>query len=176
ETGCVHFAFPAAGGVRTAISVGPVDVEGSSGHAIYFTDATATAWAVDAFTGAQLWSRTLDDHPSATGTGAPTLYNGVLYAPVTGVSEESTASNPDYECCTFRGSISALDADTGDVLWKTYMTDEPAPRGTSATGQTLWGPAGVGVWSAPTIDPARGLLYAATGNAYADPEPGTSDA
>ncbi len=175
ETGCAHWVFAAGGGVRTAINVGPVDVEDSSGHAIYFSDATATAYAVDAESGQQIWSAKIDDHPSATGTGAPTLHDGVLYVPMTGVSEESTASNPDYECCTFRGSITALDASTGAVLWKTYMTEEPQPRGTSDAGAPLWGPAGVGIWSAPTIDAQRGLLYAATGNAYADPEPGTSD-
>ena len=62
------------------------DGEGSSGGAIYFTDATATAYALDAETGAPLWSRRVDTHASATGTGAPTLYDGVLYVPITGVS------------------------------------------------------------------------------------------
>jgi polyvinyl alcohol dehydrogenase (cytochrome) len=52
----------------------------------------------------------------------------------------------------------------------------PKPRGKSTTGKQLWGPAGAPIWSAPTIDAKRGLIYAATGNAYADPAPRTSDA
>ena len=76
---------------------------------------------------------------------------------------------PDYECCKFRGSITALDASTGAVVWKTYTVDVPQPRGKSTTGKQLWGPAGSPIWSAPTIDAKRGLIYAATGNAYADP-------
>ena len=172
ETGCLYWTFAAAAGVKTAVSVGPV----GSGYAIYFADAQARAYAVDAQTGQQLWSRKVDDHPAARSTGSPTLHDGRLYVPTSGVSEENAASMPDYECCTFRGSISALDAETGAVVWKTYTVPEPKPRGKSSSGAQLWGPAGVAVWSAPTIDAKRGLIYAATGNAYADPAPGTSDA
>ncbi|HEU4620264.1 MAG TPA: PQQ-binding-like beta-propeller repeat protein [Gammaproteobacteria bacterium] len=176
ETGCTYWTFKARAGVRTAISVGPVEVNGRMSYAIYFADAEARAYAVDAASGALLWSRKVDEHPAARATGAPVLYAGRLYVPVSGVSEETAASMPDYECCTFRGSLSALDASTGEVVWKTYTVDEPKPRGKSTSGKQLWGPAGVPIWSTPTVDAKRGLLYAATGNAYADPPPKTSDA
>lgn len=171
-SGCTYWSFKAGAGVRTAVSVGPVH----NGYAVYFADAEARVYAVDAQTGRLLWSRKVDDHPAARSTGAPTLYDGRLYVPVSGVSEESAASMPDYECCTFRGSLTALDAATGKVLWKTYTVPKPKPRGKSSTGAQLWGPAGVPIWSAPTVDPGRGLVYAATGNAYADPVGDTSDA
>jgi polyvinyl alcohol dehydrogenase (cytochrome) len=176
ETGCAYWTFHARAGVRTAISVGPVEVNGRAGYAIYFADAEARAYAVDAATGALIWSHEVDDHPAARATGAPVLYDGRLYVPLSGVSEETAASMPDYECCTFRGSLTALDANTGTVVWKTFTVDEPKPRGKSTTGKQLWGPAGVPIWSTPTVDAKRGLLYAATGNAYADPPPPTSDA
>ena len=172
-TGCTHWTYKAQAGVRTAISVGPV---GAAGHAIYFADAQARAYAVDAATGRELWVRKVDDHPAARATGAPTLHAGRLYVVTSGVSEETAASMPDYECCTFRGSLTALDATTGDVVWKTYTVDPPRRRGTSTSGKPLWGPAGSPIWSAPTVDEVRGLIYAATGNAYADPPPRTSDA
>ena len=183
KTGCTHWTFKADSGVRTAISVGPLGVRGAPGAfgntppiAIYFADAQARVYAVDAKTGALLWARKADDHPAARATGSPTLYDGVLYVPLSGVSEETAASMPDYECCTFRGSLTAFEATTGTVLWKTYTVDVPKPRGKSTTGKQLWGPAGAPIWSAPTIDTKRGLIYAATGNAYADPAPKTSDA
>ena len=177
HTGCTHWTFKAQSGVRTAISVGPVGPAGApTRYAIYFADAQARAYAVDAATGQELWSRKVDDHPAARATGAPTLHAGRLYVVTSGVSEETAASMPDYECCTFRGSLTALDATTGEVVWKTYTVDEPQRRGTSASGKPLWGPAGSPIWSAPTIDAKRGLIYAATGNAYADPAPRTSDA
>lgn len=172
RTGCHYWTFEAETWVRTAISVGPYP----GGYAVYFTDAAARVYAVDAQTGQLLWSRRVDDHAAARGTGSPTLHDGVLYVPVSGVSEETASSQPDYECCTFRGSLTALDAITGEVVWKTYTLPPPERRGTSSTGEPLWGPAGVPIWSAPTIDAERGLIYAATGNGYADPESDRSDA
>ncbi|MDC0598897.1 PQQ-binding-like beta-propeller repeat protein [Gammaproteobacteria bacterium] len=177
ETGCTYWTFLPRSGIRSALSVGAVELpDGSQGYAVYFIDIQANAYAVNAQTGEQLWVTEIDDHAAVRGTGSVTLYDGRLYVPITGVSEENAASNPDYPCCTFRGSISSLDANTGEVLWKTYTVPEPQPRGLSSTGVQLYGPAGVGVWSAPTIDADRGLLYAATGNAYAEPAPETTDA
>jgi polyvinyl alcohol dehydrogenase (cytochrome) len=103
------------------------------------------------------------------------LYGNRLYVPMSS-SEENTAAMPDYECCTFRGSITALDTATGAVVWKTYTIDAPKRRGTSTAGKALWGPAGVPIWNSPTVDAKRGVLYAGTGNGYADPAPKTSDA
>jgi polyvinyl alcohol dehydrogenase (cytochrome) len=177
NTGCTHWTYKAQAGVRTAISVGPVGpANAPTGYAIYFADAQARAYAVDAATGKELWNRKVDEHRAARATGAPTLHAGRLYVVTSGVSEETAASMPDYECCTFRGSLTALDATTGEVVWKTYTVEEPKRRGTSTSGKPLWGPAGSPIWSAPTIDENRGLIYAATGNAYADPAPRTSDA
>jgi polyvinyl alcohol dehydrogenase (cytochrome) len=177
KTGCTYWTYKAQSGVRTAISVGPVGpANAPTGYAVYFADAEARAYAVDAATGKELWVRKVDDHRAARATGAPTLHDGRLYVVTSGVSEETAASMPDYECCTFRGSLTSLDATTGEVVWKTYTVDEPKRRGTSTSGKPLWGPAGAPIWSAPTIDEKRGLVYAATGNAYADPAPRTSDA
>jgi polyvinyl alcohol dehydrogenase (cytochrome) len=73
--------------------------------------------------------------------------------------------------------VSALDANTGEVIWKAYtIPDAPKPRGKSSAGAQLWGPSGAGVWSSPTIDSKRGVIYVATGNGYSDPQQKTSDA
>ena len=178
--GCTYWSFKAASGVRTAISVATLGPNGSAAGggppAVFFADAQARAYAVDFSTGKQLWVTKVDDHPAARATGAPTYYDGRLYVVLSGVSEETAAAMPDYECCKFRGSLAALDAKTGAVIWKTYTVGEPKLRGKSTTGKPLWGPAGAPIWSAPTIDAKRKLIYAATGNAYADPAPRTSDA
>ena len=177
RSGCTHWTFLPRSGVRSALSVAPLQKsDGTLVQAVFFVDMLATAYAIDASDGSLIWQRQVDDHPSVRGTGALTVHGGRVYVPMTGVNEENTASNPDYSCCTFRGSLSALDANTGETLWKYYTVDEPKPRGTSSTGMPLFGPAGVGIWSAPTVDEARGLVYVATGNAYAEPAPTTSDA
>lgn len=172
KSGCIHWFFSADGGVRTAVSVGAR----AGGGAVYFGDTTAQAYALDAGSGRVLWKTKVETHSLARITGAPTLYRGRLYVPMSSY-EESQGARPEYPCCTFRGSLSALDAGTGKILWRTYMIpDEPRPRGTSSAGVTLYGPAGAPVWSAPTIDAKRGLIYVGTGNTYAGAAAAASDA
>lgn len=159
--GCVHWTFAATGGVRTAITIGD--------GLVYFGDTAANVYAVNAQSGARRWLRSVDSHPLARITGSVTLHDGRLYVP-TSSYEESQGADPQYACCTFRGSVTALDAGTGAVIWKTYMLqDDTKQRGTSSAGVPLWGPAGAAIWSAPTIDARRGLVYVATGNLYSGP-------
>jgi polyvinyl alcohol dehydrogenase (cytochrome) len=172
KSGCIHWFFSADGGVRTAVSVGAR----AGGAAVYFGDTNAQAYALDASSGRLLWKTKVDTHSLARITGAPALYRDRLYVPMSSY-EESQGARPEYGCCTFRGSLSSLDAKTGKVLWRTYMIpDEPRPRGTSTAGVTLYGPAGAPVWSAPTIDEKRGLIYVGTGNTYAGAAAAASDA
>jgi polyvinyl alcohol dehydrogenase (cytochrome) len=88
---------------------------------------------------------------------------------VQGLNEEGQGGRGGYQCCTFRGSLSSLDANTGAVQWKTYMVDEPRPRAKNKAGVQMYGPAGGGIWAAPTVDARRNMVYVATGNGYADP-------
>ena len=159
--------------MRTAIPVGP----GPDGAATaYFGDRTASIYAVDFATGELRWRTKIDDHLDATITGAPAVHDGRVYVGVAS-GEESTAIIPTYECCTFRGSVVALDAATGEQVWKRYIIqEEPQPTGRNPAGAQTWGPSGAGVWSAPTIDPERGVLYAATGDSYSNPPSPNSDA
>jgi polyvinyl alcohol dehydrogenase (cytochrome) len=177
KTGCRHWTFQARHGIRAAISVGPYRSAAQSGMAVYFADLDAVAYAVDADTGREIWSRDVDDHIYASSTGSPTLHDGRLYVTAAAVGEEGQGGRAQYECCTFRGSVTALDANTGDVIWKTYtIADEPRPRAKNKEGVQTWGPAGGGIWSAPTIDAARRAIYVTTGNGYAEPAQPTTDA
>jgi polyvinyl alcohol dehydrogenase (cytochrome) len=173
KTGCIYWVFSARSGVRTAVTFGPR--QGSAGYAVYFGDTGANVYALDAATGRELWSRRLDGHLQARITGSPTLFQDRLYVPVSSI-EETAAAQPGYECCTFRGSLNALDANTGAVLWRTFTVPEPQAVGKNAAGTTLWGPSGVGIWSAPTIDVKRSAVYATTGNSYSAPMQPTGDA
>jgi polyvinyl alcohol dehydrogenase (cytochrome) len=177
KTGCTHWSYHAQAGIRTAISVGPYKTRAGSGFAIYFADGGARAYAVDAATGRELWTRKVDDHAYAAATGSPTYHDGRLYVTTAGVGEEGQGGRAKYECCTFRGCVSALDANTGNVIWKSYsITVPPAPRARNKEGVQTWGPAGGGIWAAPTIDARRRVIYVATGNNYAEPAQPTTDA
>ncbi len=170
-TGCIYWMFKADTPVRSAISIGPVGAK----WVAYFGDQRAQAYGVDAATGALLWKVRVEDHPAAMITGAPALYEGRLYVPVSSY-EEVTGAAPKYECCKFRGSVTALDAATGNQIWKSYtIAEAPHPVRKNKQGTQLWGPSGAGVWSSPTIDPKRHAVYVVTGDAYSDPAAHTSD-
>ena len=115
--------------------------------------AAPTSTALDAATGALIWKVDVESFPVGRVSGSPTLHAGRLYVPVAS-GEEGAGASPTYECCRFRGSIVALDAATGQEIWKTYLIpDEPKQTKKNAVGTQLWGPSGVPVWSSPVVDP-----------------------
>ena len=106
-------------------------------------------------TGALVWSTVADNHPAAIITQSATVFDNRVYVGVASQEEALAAFVPGY-VLSFRGSMLALDLDTGAIIWKTYM----AP--TDYTGNAVWG-------SSPAVDPKRGQLYIATGNNYSVP-------
>ena len=176
ETGCVYWSFEAKAAMRTAISIGPVTGHGDTKFAAYVGDQKANVYAIDAQTGKLLWTRLVDDHITARDPGAPTLADGRLYVPVS-TFEEFSASDPLYPCCTFQGSVVALDANTGQRIWKTYTIDEkPKPVKKNSKGTQLWAPSGGSVWNSPTVDRKLHAVYFGTGDGQTDPAPETTDA
>jgi polyvinyl alcohol dehydrogenase (cytochrome) len=174
STGCVYWSFKADGSVRGAISIARSKTGGR--HVAYFGDLRAMAYAVDAESGALIWKQKLDQHPVARITGSVVFHDGHLFVPIASL-EEASGLWRQYECCTFRGSLVSLDADTGRQLWKSYtVLDPPKAYKQSKSGTQLYGPAGAAVWSAPTIDAKRKLVYVATGDSYTGVDINTSDA
>ncbi len=178
KTGCVHWSFDAGKPVVTAVSVGTVPGSQDQ-HAAYFGDREADVHAVDAETGEPLWTVSVDDHQMAKVTGSPVLdtQGGRLYVPV-GSWEEGAGNNLFYECCTSQGSVVALDARTGEQIWKSYTIPErPRPIRKNSAGTQLYGPSGAGVWAAPTLDFRRRAIYVGTANGYINvPDSDSSDA
>jgi polyvinyl alcohol dehydrogenase (cytochrome) len=171
-TGCVHWATEAAAAIRSGITVAAL---GGKTLAI-FGDVTGQVRALDASTGAPVWQMRADDHPAAMVTSTPVFYNGRVYVGVSSF-EEVRAITAGYVCCSFRGSVQALDAATGKVLWKTYTIGEAArPSQPTKRGAKTMGPSGAGVWATPTLDPERNVMYVTTGDNYSEPTTGTSDA
>jgi polyvinyl alcohol dehydrogenase (cytochrome) len=173
RTGCIVWTYEAHGGVRGSVSVGPRPRTAGRYNA-YFSDQKGYAYAVDASTGAEVWSVRVDEHPLVRLTGSPALYRDRLYVPTS--SYEEVGKGPTYPCCTFRGAIVALDVASGKSIWRAYPIPEaPALMGHRADGGESWGPSGGAIWSAPTIDARRGLIYAGVGNTYSGKasQPGT---
>lgn len=122
--------------------------------------------AFDKFTGELLWATVADPHPASIITQSATVFDGRVYVGVASQEEALAGFVPGYPCCTFRGSMLALDVDTGAILWKTYMApagSDPTDPANSYSGNAIWG-------SSPAIDVRRGQLYVATGNNYNVPQ------
>lgn len=173
-TGCVYWSFRAEGAVRSSVTVERIGE--SRPYAVFFGDARANVYAVDASAGTQIWKTRVEEHPSGRITAGVRFFEGRLYVPVAS-GEEGAGGNPNYACCTSRGSVVALSADTGKQIWKTYaIPEEPRPTAKNAAGVQLYGPSGAGIWNSPTIDARRRALYVGTGNAYSAPAASTTDA
>jgi polyvinyl alcohol dehydrogenase (cytochrome) len=173
HSGCAYWKFQTPAAVRGAILLAR---RPDGRFVLYAGDRSAQVYALDANTGELLWQRKVDDHPWAIVTGSSALFDDVLYVPVASF-EELAGASPKYECCTFRGSVVALDAATGAVRWKSYLIPDAAAKTARTSGGTqLWGPSGAAVWSQPTVDPQAGALYVTTGDSYSAPAASTSDA
>jgi len=193
KTGCTYWTYDAPAGSRTAISIGelgqskraaiPRKLKRTLAHldvikapsAAFFGDDTGAVYALDAQKGTLLWKSQVDTHPTARILGSPTLYNDRLYVAV-GSNEDNNTGNPNYSCCTFRGSVAALDIASGRVLWKSYtVLEEPQPTRKNSAGVQEWGPAGAAIASSPTIDAKRGVLYVGTGRSTTGIEQSLTD-
>ncbi len=163
------------GAMRTSVNIGPHDGNENS-YIAYFSTIPGWVYAVDANTGEEVWKVRAEDHASTRTTGSPVLHDGKLYVPVASF-EEGMSRGEGYKCCTFRGSLSAFDAQTGERLWKRYTIDQPLEViRTSPSGEVAYGPSGGGIWSAPVVDPTRKAIYVATGNNFTGPLVDTTDA
>jgi polyvinyl alcohol dehydrogenase (cytochrome) len=175
RTGCIRWTFKTSAEVRTPVMVQSSAETGGQAPLAFFGDLIGRVYAVDAFTGKEVWRVKADEHPSATITASPVYHAGRLYVPVS--SLEEAMADPKYPCCTFRGSMVAYEARTGKQLWKTYtIKDKPRQVGKSKIGTPVWSPSGAAIWNTPTLDPKRGVLYIGTGNNYTGPADENSNA
>ena len=146
-------------GIAGSVSRSDPVVDGST--LVIGTQTGADIIAINTATGARKWITRADAHPAAQITGSAVIYRNVVYVGVSS-SEEASAENPGYQCCTFRGSVVALSESTGTVLWKTYAVPANGGKPGGYSGGAVWG-------STPAIDPATNSVYVGTGNNYLVP-------
>jgi polyvinyl alcohol dehydrogenase (cytochrome) len=169
RTGCGYWSFAADSGIRSAPVIAPIRNQGSTQYAVYFTDVLTRVYAVDAQTGKLLWKTRAGDHPRAKSSNGLTVFDGRVYVGFSSM-ETTTGAVMTYECCSFRGHLVALDANTGQRIWRTFViAEEPKPRGKNNNGVQLYGPSGGAIWNVPTVDAERRRVYVGTGNGYTSP-------
>ena len=140
-----------------------------------FLATKGNAYSLDAASGELLWKTHIDEIHGPE-SALQCFIGGASMFPLTD-GEEGPSMSPNYECCSGRGGLVALDASTGKLIWKTYtIAEEAHVTGKNPAGAKTWGPSGASIWSAPTIDAEKGLIYAGTGDNFSDPATKTSDA
>jgi polyvinyl alcohol dehydrogenase (cytochrome) len=146
---------PVAGSLKVVSRTSPA----IDGDTLYIgTQATGSGaylLAINTWDGSLRWKTQLDPHPLSIDTSSPTVLDGVIYTGVAAL-EEAAAANPQYPCCSFRGSALAINAKTGAVIWRHHTV----PAG--YTGGSVWG-------SSVIPDLLRRVVYITTGNNYGTP-------
>jgi len=115
--------------------------------------------ALDLKTGEVKWKTALEKWENGyTITSAPLYYEGIVYSGIAGGE------------FGVRGRLTALDAKTGAILWRSYTLPAPGERGSETwppgTDHSMRG--GATIWNTPALDPDLGLIYFVTGNCGPD--------
>jgi polyvinyl alcohol dehydrogenase (cytochrome) len=157
RTGATRWTFTlTSGGV---VLDGPTVARGK----VFFGDSAGFVYALDQRTGRLRWATDTESHPAGMHTSSPLYHDGRIYI---GASSGENTGGADTACCTFRGHIDALDADTGRLAWRYWTVPEPKQVGTWPSGAARFEPSGAGVWSSPIVDPRSNTLYVGTGQNY----------
>ncbi|HEX4243180.1 MAG TPA: PQQ-binding-like beta-propeller repeat protein [Steroidobacteraceae bacterium] len=194
KTGCTYWTFDAPTAIRGPAVIGelargkivalPRKIKRTLAHldvikapsAVFVAGDAGMVYALDAQKGTLLWKSQVESHPFARISAAPVINGDRVYVAV-GSTEDRAALEPGYGCCTFRGSVVALDIATGRQVWKSYtVLQEPVPTRRSAAGIQEFGPAGAAILAAPTIDVPRNSVYVATNGAPNGIEQSLTDA
>lgn len=153
--GFVHAVDPDTGEERWRTEVGsPVMSSVTVDDGDVYAATNDHVVLLDAADGTERWRARTSDHPIAISPGSPVLA-GDLVVQTVASGELMIGGGRDY---TFRGTVAAFDAETGEEAWRLELTADDAESG-----------AGVGVWSTPAVDDELGLLFIGTGNTYEPP-------
>lgn len=172
HSGKIGWLFSASSAIRGAITV----IREENSATAFFADFSSNVYAVDIKTGKQIWNKRAGYDQLSSVTGSVVVYGGIVYVPISSL-EVATAANGNYGCCTSSGGVVALNAKTGQEIWRHRVIADPAVvSGKNKNGKPAYGPSGAPVWCSPTVDSKRGLLYIGTGENYSAPTTTTSDA
>jgi len=172
DEGCTVWTYKADASVRTAPNIQKIDGR----YMIFFGDSMGNLYGNDAETGKGIWKVRHDDYRLSKIVGALQYHDGKLYVGLNG-NEDVAAGDLMYPCCTYRGSVISMDAKTGALIWKTYtVKEEPVFIKKRSNGVDMFGPAGAGIWTSPTLDPKHNLVYVTTSDCHVDPASDACDA
>jgi polyvinyl alcohol dehydrogenase (cytochrome) len=161
DFGGFMYAFTSSGSLlwKTQVNA-PISASATvAGSMLVFGDLGGFLYGLNRSDGSIAWTIRPNAHPTAAIFSSGTkVGQNVLFGIAS--TEEAAAANPNYPCCSFRGSVLLLNSKSGNVLWQTY---------TISSTDSAAGAAGAGVWSTPTLDQSNNSVYVTTGNDYTNP-------
>ncbi|MDP3518454.1 MAG: PQQ-binding-like beta-propeller repeat protein [Pseudohongiella sp.] len=172
-SGCAYWTYQAPQEVRAAVTI--AWSEQRNEHLAVVAVASNDLHVLNASTGELVWQAEVDPHQFARSTGSPVVTGDRIFVPVSS-AEVSAAGRPDHHCCTFRGNVAAFDLNSGEKVWHTYIMEESVQVGVNSAGNPVMAPSGAPIWQAPSMDVARGIVYAGSGQNYTRPASDSSDA
>ena len=126
---------------------------GLYGNLVFMATVDCFVVALDATTGEVVWETEVEDYAGGYYmTLAPLVAAGKVMVGVSGGE------------WGIRGFVTALDAQTGEAVWKTYTIPAPGEPGSETWSGDSWKTGGVPVWITGSYDPATELTYWGTGN------------
>ena len=124
------------------------------GDKLYMATSDASVVALDAMTGKLVWEKAVANYRNGYYmTLAPLVADGKIMVGVSGGERG------------IRGFITALDAESGDELWKTYTIPGPGEMGHDTWTEDAWQTGGGSVWVTGNYDPEMNLTFWGIGNA-----------
>jgi alcohol dehydrogenase (cytochrome c) len=115
--------------------------------------------ALEIKTGREVWKTPIEDWRGGYSiTSAPLYFDGIVYSGISGGE------------LGIRGRLTALDAQTGQILWRAFTVPAPGEIGSDTwpAGSDAAMRGGAPIWNTPALDPRLELIYFATGNAGPD--------
>lgn len=173
QTGCMKWASQQPTGLRSSLAYGQLGPKGPM--ALLGSDNAGQLQALDAKTGKMIWRVDPRHDKTAMLTGTPLVQGDKIIVPIS-ATDVGAAGRPTYECCKGHGAVAALDAATGRILWTWHTMEDAKPQGgKNSAGASTYGPSGAPIWSSPSIDLKRGLVFTSTGENTSPPATTSSD-
>jgi polyvinyl alcohol dehydrogenase (cytochrome) len=173
KTGCVKWATPTASGIRNSLAYGRLGASGPMALVGGASDGNLVAF--DAKTGKVIWKVDPRHDKTVPLTGSAIFAGDKILVPISAI-DVGNAMRPTFECCKAHGAVALVDAATGRVLWTWHTMEQAKPLGRkNSQGVDLYGPSGAPIWSSPSVDLKKGVVYTATGENTSPPATNTSD-
>ncbi len=154
DTGDVVWKRKIKGGVNASVTVEDGKVFANTSRI-----GRPATFALDQATGSPLWDTTVDDQPGSDIYSSPVYFKDMI---ITGWSGGAAELGDETDRYAFQGGFVIIDADSGELLKKTYSIRAPDENPEEPKDDY----AGAAIWAPSAIDAKTGFAYVGAGNPF----------